>query len=118
MGKIIQFPTGKILSDTDNLDNYKEETVESLSTKLTDISSKVLLAVEESIELISKEEEWLQEFDIRIEDYAESKDAFVILNAIYACLARYSGLSHILQEDLDGLYLKLKLQQELNDDIT
>ena len=49
----------------------------------------------------------------------ESRDSYVIVNMIYAMLARYVGIEHSLHKDLDTLFVKVKaIQKEIDNDTT
>jgi hypothetical protein len=61
-------------------------------------------------------EQGLQDFygedaliDLRDRNSDEYKDMFVILNLLVSMFMRKSELSHILQEDLTEVYMKLKI---------
>lgn len=118
MSNIFRFPTGEVIdnnnSDLDDTPLINNEIADSLSN----LASEILECAEGYVEMTADDERWLDGFDIRNDDSAESRDAFVILNMIYALFARYRGLTHIVQSDLDSIYVKLKKQQEMNDDLT
>lgn len=108
MGKLIQFPTGKEI--TIDSDGSHPSVIETITQESMEISQHLLNMIE--YEVSDMDLGWLEGFDIRDEQYCESRDAFVIANMIYAMLLRYIDLPHSLQKDMDKLYIKIKKMQQ------
>ncbi len=108
MGKLIQFPTGKEI--TTNKDGEHPSVVDTIIGESMEISQHMVSMME--YEILDMDLGWLQGFDIRDEQYGESRDAFVIANLVYAMLLRYIELPHSIQKDMDKLYIKLKKLQQ------
>jgi len=108
MGKLIQFPTGKEI--TTNKDGEHPSVVDTIIGESMEISQHMVSMME--YEILDMDLGWLEGFDIRDEQYCESRDAFVIANLVYAMLLRYIDLPHSIQKDMDKLYIKLKKLQQ------
>lgn len=107
MGKLIQFPTGKEIKQ-DKSGNH-EDLIDTLSNESIEIAQHLVHQMAAEIEYMDYG--WLQGFDIEDEQYGESRDAFVIVNMIYAMLLRYIEIPHKLQKDMDNTYIKIKKMQ-------
>tara|TARA_B100001094_G_scaffold331521_1_gene400146 strand:+ start:4201 stop:4608 length:408 start_codon:yes stop_codon:yes gene_type:complete len=103
MGKLIHFPSGQELK---NQEDHFKTIVDSLIGDSVDTAQHLLDVMDE--ELADMDISWLEGFNIRDEQYPESRDAFVIVNMIYAMLLRYSDIPHELHKDMDLLYLNIK----------
>lgn len=125
MGKIIEFPTGKVVEkprdETEILQDYLAEA--------TDVAQHLVLVMADEIERLSDEDDipWLKGFDARNEEFPEARDFHVIVNMLHTTMVRFLGVDHRIQKDMDSLYIKLKaieLKQqygewtEEDDDIT
>lgn len=112
MGELIQFPTGKIISKKQTDEDLLKETVEGL----VEISQHLFDVIDDEVDAISKNDiNLLNGIDLRNEQFRESRDAFVIVNLLYALLTRYVGLEHTLHKELDRLYVKIKAIHKEND---
>ena len=89
MGKLIHFPSGQELK---NEEDHFKTIVDSLIGDSIDTAQHLLDVMDE--ELADMDISWLEGFNIRDEQYPESRDAFVIVNMIYAMLLRYSDIHH------------------------
>ena len=103
MGKLIHFPSGQELK---NEEEHFKSIVDSLIGDSVDTAQHLLDVMDE--ELADMDISWLEGFNIRDEQYSESRDAFVIVNMIYAMLLRYSDIPHELHKDMDLLYVNIK----------
>jgi len=103
MGKLIHFPSGQELK---NEEEHFKSIVDSLIGDSVDTAQHLLDVMDE--ELADMDISWLEGFNIRDEQYPESRDAFVIVNMIYAMLLRYSDIPHELHKDMDLLYVNIK----------
>ena len=103
MGKLIHFPSGQELK---NEEEHFKSIVDSLIGDSIDTAQHLLDVMDE--ELADMDISWLEGFNIRDEQYPESRDAFVIVNMIYAMLLRYSDIPHELHKDMDLLYVNIK----------
>ena len=103
MGKLIHFPSGQELK---NQEDHFKTIVDSLIGDSVDTAQHLLDVMDE--ELADMDISWLEGFNIRDEQYSESRDAFVIVNMIYAMLLRYSDIPHELHKDMDLLYVNIK----------
>ena len=103
MGKLIHFPSGQELK---NEEEHFKSIVDSLIGDSVDTAQHLLDVMDE--ELADMDISWLEGFNIRDEQYSESRDAFVIVNMIYAMLLRYSDIHHELHKDMDLLYVNIK----------
>ena len=95
---VIQFP--------DKLgDNYFRKL--NLQEDSVEMARFCMHVIQEALE----QQDWseLSALDLTNNESAEYKDMFVILNLLVATLMRTVDLDHMLQEDLDQTYLKLKL---------
>lgn len=112
MGELIQFPTGKKISQTKSDEDILKDAVEGL----VEISQHLFDVIDDEVDAISKADiNLLNGIDLRNEQYRESRDAFVIVNLLYALLGRYVGLEHTLHKELDRLYVKIKAIHKEND---
>jgi hypothetical protein len=106
MGKIIEFPSGKVIDkprdETEILNEYLCEAV--------DVAQHLILTMSDEIERLIEEDgiDWLQGFNMRDEEYPEARDAHVLVNIMHTMFVRYLGLDHRLQKDADSFYIKLK----------
>jgi len=103
MGDLIQFPTGKKIEN-------EEENFQLMVNTLVDESvstAQHMLDVMED-ELSSMNIPWLEGFNMRDEQFPESRDAFVLVNIIYAMFLRYTEVPHSLHSELDLLYVNIK----------
>lgn len=117
MGKLIQFPTGKEIK---SIKKSEEELIEEIVAELVEISQHLFDVIDDEIDAISKHDlNLLNGIDLRNENNRESRDSYVIVNIIYAMLARYLGIEHSLHKDLDTLFVKIKaIQKDIDNDIT
>ena len=102
MGDLIQFPTGKKIEN-------EEENFQLMVNTLVDESvstAQHMLDVMED-ELSSMNIPWLEGFNMRDEQFPESRDAFVLVNIIYAMFLRYTEVPHSLHSELDLLYVNI-----------
>jgi hypothetical protein len=112
MGELIQFPTGEIITR----EKTEEEIIRDISESLVEISQHLFDIIDDEIDAISKHDvNLLVGIDLRDETYRESRDAFVVVNLLYALLSRYVGMEHSLHKDLDSLYIKIKAMNKKND---
>ena len=95
---VIQFPD-KLSDNYFRKLNLQEDSVE--------MARFCMHVIQEALE----QQDWseLSELDLTDPESVEYKDMFVILNLLVATLMRTVDLDHMLQEDLDQTYLKLKL---------
>jgi len=107
MGDLIQFPTGKILK---NEDEHFKDIVNSLVDESVNTAQHMLDVMED--ELSAMDIDWLKGFNMRDEQYPESRDAFVIVNMIYAMFLRYTEIPHELHNEMDLLYVNIKRMAE------
>ncbi len=123
MGKIIEFPTGKVVEEPRD----ETEILQDYLAECTDVAQHLVLTLEDEVERLIKEDgiDWLKGFDMRSEEYAEARDMHVIVNMLHTMLVRFLGVDHRVQKDMDSLYIKLKaieLKQQFgewdDDDIT
>ena len=106
LGKILHFPTGKEITAPPKTD---EELVEEIVREVVDIASHLFDVIDDEIDSISKHDfNVLNGINLRDEKHRESRDAFVVINMLYALLTRYLGIDHELHKDLDRLYVKIK----------
>jgi len=103
MGELIQFPSGKKLK---NEKEHFQDIVNSLVDDSVNTAQHLLDVIDD--ELCAMNIEWLDGFNMRDEQYPESRDAFVIVNLIYAMLLRYTEIPHELHKDMDLLYVNIK----------
>ena len=116
MGKLIQFPTGKIISSADIEHTEEEFQAHGISDDGVELSKHLVAVIEEELEVINVD--WLDGFNMSDTKTIEHKDAYVLANLFYSILVRYTNMDHLLHDDLDDLFEKIKLQQATNDDIT
>ena len=95
---VIQFPD-KLSDNYFRKLNLQEDSVE--------MARFCMHVIQEALE----QQDWseLSELDLTDPESVEYKDMFVLLNLLVATLMRTVDLDHMLQEDLDQTYLKLKL---------
>ena len=117
MGKLIQFPTGKEIKSPKK---SEEELIEEVVNELVEISQHIFDVINDEIDAISKHDlNLLNGIDLRNGEARESRDAYVIVNMIYAMMARYIGVEHSLHQELDTLFVKIKaIQKEIDNDTT
>ena len=117
MGKLIQFPTGKEIKSQKK---SEEELIEEVVNELVEISQHLFDVIDDEVDAISKHDlNLLNGIDLRNEEARESRDAYVIVNMIYAMMARYIGVEHSLHQELDTLFVKIKaIQKEIDNDTT
>ena len=102
MGKLIQFPTGKEIKSPKK---SEEELIEEVVNELVEISQHIFDVIDDEVDAISKHDlNLLNGIDLRNEEARESRDAYVIVNMIYAMMARYIGIEHSMHKELDTLY--------------
>jgi len=115
MGKIIEFPSGKVVDEprepTEILQDYLGE--------CTEVAQHLILTMADEIDRLSEEDvTWLKGFDARDQEFAEARDFHVIVNLLHTALVRFLGVDHKLQKEADSLYIKLKaieLKQQLGE---
>jgi hypothetical protein len=95
---VIQFPD-KLSDNYFRKLNLQEDSVE--------MARFCMHVIQEALE----QQDWseLSQLDLTDPDSNEYKDMFVVLNLLVATLMRTVDLDHMLQEDLDLVYMKLKL---------
>jgi len=101
MGKLIQFPTGEELKQ-----KQTRTIIEDIVDESIGLAQHLLDVLDDEVN--SVDVNWLEGFNMRDEMYPESRDAFVIVNMIYAMFLRYSEIPHELHKDLDVLYVNIK----------
>lgn len=106
MGKIIEFPTGKVVDKP----REPKEILQDYLGECTDVAQHLILTLEDEVERLIEEDgiDWLKGFDMRSEEYAEARDIHVIVNMLHTTLVRFLGVDHAVQKDMDSLYIKLK----------
>ena len=124
MGKIIEFPTGKVVEEPRD----ETEILQDYLAEATDVAQHLVLVMADEIERLAEEDiPWLKGFDARNEEFPEARDFHVIVNMLHTTMVRFLGVDHRIQKDMDSLYIKLKaieLKQqygewtEEDDDIT
>ncbi len=115
MGKIIEFPSGKVVDEprepTEILQDYLGE--------CTEVAQHLILTMADEIDRLSEEDvTWLKGFDAQNQEFAEARDFHVIVNLLHTALVRFLGVDHKLQKEADSLYIKLKaieLKQQLGE---
>ena len=117
MGKLIHFPTGKELKAHKKTE---EELIAEVVNELVEISQHLFDLIDDEVDAISKHDlNLLNGINLRGAKQRESRDSYVIVNMIYAMLARYVGIEHSLHKDLDTLFVKVKaIQKEIDNDTT
>jgi len=116
MGKIIEFPSGKVI------DKPRDETeiLQDQLAECTDVAQHLVLVMADEIERLVEDDDisWLKGFDARNEEFNEARDFHVIVNMIHTAMVRFLGVDHRIQKDMDSLYIKLKaieLKQQLGE---
>jgi len=116
MGKIIEFPSGKVI------DKPRDETqiLQDQLAECTDVAQHLVLVMADEIERLAEDDDisWLKGFDARNEEFNEARDFHVIVNMIHTTMVRFLGVDHRIQKDMDSLYIKLKaieLKQQLGE---
>lgn len=116
MGKIIEFPSGKVI------DKPRDETeiLQDQLAECTDVAQHLVLVMADEIERLVEDDDisWLKGFDVRNEEFNEARDFHVIVNMIHTTMVRFLGVDHRIQKDMDSLYIKLKaieLKQQLGE---
>ncbi len=116
MGKIIEFPSGKVI------DKPRDETeiLQDQLAECTDVAQHLVLVMADEIERLVEDDDisWLKGFDARNEEFNEARDFHVIVNMIHTTMVRFLGVDHRIQKDMDSLYIKLKaieLKQQLGE---
>jgi len=116
MGKIIEFPSGKVI------DKPRDETeiLQDQLAECTDVAQHLVLVMADEIERLAEDDDisWLKGFDARNEEFNEARDFHVIVNMIHTTMVRFLGVDHRIQKDMDSLYIILKaieLKQQLGE---
>ena len=106
MGKIIEFPTGKVVEEPRD----ETEILQDYLAECTDVAQHLVLVMADEIERLADEDDipWLKGFDPRNEEFPEARDFHVIVNMLHTCMVRFLGVDHRVQKDMDSLYIKLK----------
>ena len=122
MGKIIEFPSGKVVEEPRD----QTEILQDYLGGCTEVAQHLILTMADEIDRLAEEDvTWLKGFDARDQEYGEARDFHAIVNLLHTALVRFLGVDHKLQKEADSLYIKLKaieLKQQLgewdDDDIT
>jgi hypothetical protein len=115
MGKIIEFPSGKVVDEP----REPKEILQDYLGECTEVAQHLILTMADEIDRLSEEDvTWLKGFDARDQEFAEARDFHVIVNLLHTALVRFLGVDHKLQKEADSLYIKLKaieLKQQLGE---
>ncbi len=115
MGKIIEFPSGKVVDEPRD----QTEILQDYLGECTEVAQHLILTMADEIDRLSEEDvTWLKGFDAQNQEFAEARDFHVIVNLLHTALVRFLGVDHKLQKEADSLYIKLKaieLKQQLGE---